>query len=87
MRSYKTLHKLLIDHGSSSPMDQSEFRDFLADYRSRLWFTYRSGFPAFPDTSTSTDCGWGCMLRSVQMMTAQALIVRHLGRGERCFFL
>eukprot|EP00474_Spongospora_subterranea_P011711 CRZ12169.1 hypothetical protein [Spongospora subterranea] len=39
--------------------------------RSMIWMTYRSGFP--PISSFHSDSGWGCMIRTGQMMMANTI--------------
>lgn len=58
-------------------------KQFEADLHSRIWITYRKGFQAIVDTKLTTDVGWGCMIRSGQMLLAQALVCHNLGRGWR----
>lgn len=67
-----------IDQNSLS----AEYIDFLQRFQNILWLTYRSGFiPLKPPSSYISDAGWGCMLRSAQMLLAEVL-VRHLGEKE-----
>ena len=65
--------------------------DFLLDFYTRMWFTYRRAIPEPIGGVMTSDAGWGCMIRSGQCMLAEALIrsllsrehsVRHLGAEE-----
>ncbi len=57
--------------------------ELMEDFTSKIWFTYRKEFEEFKGTKLNTDCGWGCMIRSGQMILANALLIQKLTRHWR----
>lgn len=53
-------------------------KDFQA---SLYWFTYRSNFAEIKPYGITSDAGWGCMLRSAQMLLAHTLRVHFKSRN------
>ncbi|XAR72207.1 hypothetical protein NMG60_11018772 [Bertholletia excelsa] len=71
-------YKILPEDSSSNIVAAFE-----EDFSSRILLTYRKGFAPIGDSKHTSDVNWGCMLRSSQMLVAQALVVHRLGRSWR----
>lgn len=56
----------------------------IEDIKSKLWITYRKNFPPIDENLRyTTDRGFGCMIRCGQMVLANALLYKNLGRNWR----
>ena len=53
------------------------------DEANLFWFTYRCDFLEIKPYGITSDAGWGCMLRSAQMLFAQVMRMHFKGRGWR----
>jgi len=64
--------------------NDAEIELLVSDWHSIAYFCYRRGFSELPGGKhLTTDEGWGCTLRSGQMLLARALQMMLLGRGWR----
>ncbi|KAJ4896228.1 Cysteine protease ATG4b [Raphanus sativus] len=64
--------------------ESSEVADALRqDFCSLILMTYRRGFEPIGDKTYTSDVNWGCMLRSGQMLFAQALQFQRLRKSWR----
>jgi len=62
--------------------EQEVLRQFMMDFQSRLWFTYRKDLARIEPSFYTCDSGWGCMMRTGQSLLAQAFVQVLLGRGK-----
>lgn len=68
----------LIGRQYNLPTDEEKLTN---DIRTKLWITYRKNFPPIDEnTRYTTDRGFGCMIRCGQMVLANALLYKNLGR-------
>ncbi|KAI7728619.1 hypothetical protein M8C21_028658 [Ambrosia artemisiifolia] len=76
-------YKICLEDPSQEVVCSNGYAAFSEDFSSRILMTYRKGFVSIGDSKYSSDVNWGCMLRSCQMLVAQALLIHRLGRSWR----
>lgn len=76
----------IILHGAQYPNLAHNWQELVEEIRERnretVWFTYRKGFEPLKSSSSTSDAGWGCMIRTGQMLLHEA-IRRHTGGEKR----
>ncbi|KAK7374438.1 hypothetical protein VNO80_07868 [Phaseolus coccineus] len=76
-------HKISQQESTGGVDTSNGLASFEQDFSSKILVTYRKGFDAIGDSKYTSDVNWGCMLRSSQMLVAQALVFHKLGRSWR----
>uniref|UniRef100_T2M7B1 Cysteine protease n=1 Tax=Hydra vulgaris TaxID=6087 RepID=T2M7B1_HYDVU len=56
---------------------------FFEDFSSLIYLSYRKHFSQLANSNLTSDSGWGCMLRTGQMLLANALLIHMLKEGWR----
>ncbi|KAG9160634.1 hypothetical protein Leryth_025293 [Lithospermum erythrorhizon] len=83
-------YRVAQDDPAVDPSQTEGYAAFVEDFSSRICITYRKGFAAIEDAKYTSDAGWGCMLRSSQMLIAQdsnsfkVFILIHMCPGLTC---
>ena len=70
------------DEGKSAEGVPPHVADFIEHFYTLTWMTYRANFDQLEGSVFTTDCGWGCMIRSGQMLLAQVIHRHCLKHGE-----
>ena len=74
------------NHSVENDSTPAHIKLFVDHFITITWLTYRKDFPPIEGTRITTDCGWGCMVRSGQMLLATALNYHLLGKGMHISF-
>lgn len=85
---FSTASHLSADRHASLPPpspNRVTLTRFMADFQSRIWFTYRKEIARIEPSFYTSDAGWGCMMRTGQSLLAQAFVQVMLGRGNVSF--
>ncbi|KAL7715795.1 Cysteine protease [Entamoeba marina] len=70
----------LSENEIETPTKRSSRTEIELFSKNSIWITYRKNMPPLPFGKTS-DSGWGCMIRSLQMVLAQTFVTMVIGNN------